>query len=120
MARRAKVKELEEGETFLVATAVHFRGAKHQRHFHLQGEGWGLTDQAPKGAKALAYFHFAPGLKPEIQGDQLKVMGLTFEFSGAESLVLREVTHSEGFNHPCPAMALEVAFQGKVQLILTP
>ncbi len=122
VGRRAQTALLRHTETEVVAAHDGYAGTRHQRAFSCMPDKVIITDQLSGDfTEGAARFHFACGLRPQIQssaaGPVVLVGGLCFTFAAATDIELFDYQCAIGFNHLADGVGVKVAFAE--QLITT-
>lgn len=117
VARRARIINLEEAESFIKATHNGYmrEGYKHTRKFSFEQKQVVLLDTISKHTnnKARAFFHLHSSLpKPVIKGNlvSLEEQRIEFSFSANQKIEIEEYNLSEGFNKMKKAYKIIVTF----------
>lgn len=69
---------------------------------------------------AIAYFHLAPELRPQLDRETVKTEAATFNFTGAASVEVQPCEIAEGFNILKPSLCIAVTFDRDLITIITP
>ncbi|MEA2011516.1 MAG: alginate lyase family protein, partial [Verrucomicrobiota bacterium] len=119
VANRAKIVDIEEGEGFIRATHEGYKkiGALHKRIFEYNESGLEIYDEisSKNSIKCKAFFHFAPGVEPEIDDGVISLPKAIMSFVGSEKIELFDYDFSDGFNKLTPAKAVRVYFNKELK-----
>lgn len=88
VARRAKIIQLRELDNIIEATHDGYKriGVLHTRKFMIQNKSIVIEDHIESSLKhkCVAYFHFYPGIEPEINGSSIIVNDVIIKIENAE------------------------------------
>lgn len=114
VARRAKVRELEEGDDVIRGWHDGYCrvGARHTREFEFTDESVRIYDfiKSAKKHDSIARIHFHPDVEVALEGDFIVAGAARISFSHSDSVILREYSYAPEFNTLVPAKMVEVRF----------
>ena len=115
VGKRAKVVELEEGDSYIKASHNGYYPTLHEREFRIEDSGFKIIDSIKNQKEcAVAHFHFHPSIiniEQEEDSVILQTEGIVIFFKGEGIKVSNQSCHiAEGFNIRRSAIKIEVSF----------
>lgn len=122
VARRAYVKDLEEGENSIIATHTGYAriGASHRRRFEFNDQEIRITDivDLKKPHDCTAFLHFHPEVRVQLDQGSLLADGCRIICADAERIELQDYEYAPEFNRLIPAKMAVIRFKGKLETVL--
>jgi len=122
VARRAHVKDIEEGANFVAASHTGYEriGATHRRRFEFNDRQIRITDevQSPKPFDCEAFLHFYPDVRPQIGPGGILADGCEIVCEGAEGIELQHYEYAPEFNRLIPATMAVIQFRKKLETVI--
>ncbi|HHH72864.1 MAG TPA: prenyltransferase, partial [Sulfuricurvum sp.] len=122
VARRAKIVALEASEKMVRATHDGYKriGVLHTRQFEASETTIKIKDiiASKRGTshEAVAFLHFAPGVKPEMQGNnKIRTNAALLTFMGLKSLKIVDIHIAEGYNRLVASKGLVLGFEKELE-----
>jgi hypothetical protein len=122
VSKRARVKVLEDSDTVVAAEHDGYQrfGVVHGREWRFEDARIVVHDRLTGGSvKAVALFHFAHALVPEVVGNAVRVGRSVVSFSGAELIDRVRYLQASGFNRTEDAWCVVVRFGEKLTSIIS-
>lgn len=115
VGRRARIRNvsLTPQRFYAEHDGYNYMGARHAREILRLANGFRLIDTVwrRRPGQQIAYFHFAPGLAPQIDGNSVQVGGIRLEFEGSHSLRVEKYQAAVGFNQLANGACLVIPFE---------
>lgn len=115
VARRARATILREDDSSIEASHDGYRhlGIIHQRSFLLSNNRVIIRDilHGKGNPTGKAWFHFAPGISPELSCRELRTDKACIRINGADEIVLKTYNFARGFHDRAEAVVAEINFQ---------
>jgi hypothetical protein len=122
VARRAYVKELEEGADFIAASHTGYDriGARHRRRFEFSDRGLRITDHVDSKKVHIceAFLHFHPAVLVRVDHESLLADDCRIVFDGALRIELQDYEYAPEFNKLIPAKMAVIRFTKGLKTII--
>jgi hypothetical protein len=88
-------------------------GAMHNRTWKWSDRQIRIYDvvEADRKKSCAAWYHFAPGVIPQVTGQSVLAGGVRLTFENAEGIEIVEYDFAQGFNKSTRALSIRVTFQ---------
>ena len=119
VARRAKIIQLKENDNIIEATHSGYKrlGALHTRKFIMQDKSILVEDHIVSNSEheCMAYLHFYPGVKPEIDGSDIIVNDILISTT-SDKLKIKNYFYAPEFNILQDAKMVVIPFQNTLKM----
>ena len=115
MGRRSKPVLKNESDCFISGYYCGFKPFIHTRDFIIEDKKIKISDEVSHNKhESKAYFHFAPGIRPQIENNQIHLGIGEIIFRGADSIREQSYEFCTGFNKREGAYLIVVGFKNSL------